>query len=154
MNKNIPDCTICLEELFNNKEHPDVIQITKCSHLFHKDCLNLWMKGKEQPKCPLCQGPVDETTVIRNKNNLKLIEERKKATKNARQAAIRTFAKRKAQIANNKSSYIDYMKAFLSGKNIKLTDKNLDNIWENAKKNGGRRKTIRHKKIRNYTYKH
>ena len=43
------ECAICLGLL----EHGDVVGDIPCGHLFHKDCLKVWIKRKT--RCPLCQ---------------------------------------------------------------------------------------------------
>ena len=60
-------CAICLERFVEN------VQITFliCHHIFHKDCIEQWIKAKldENPKCPIC--------------NIKLYGNRKKISKDA-----------------------------------------------------------------------
>ena len=42
------DCSICLDKL-NTK----TIKMLPCNHLFHKKCINEWLKNSIQ--CPLCK---------------------------------------------------------------------------------------------------
>lgn len=46
--QNFNICSICLEEMKYN----DICMIISCSHIFHKECLELWMRKKTI--CPLC----------------------------------------------------------------------------------------------------
>ncbi len=46
---NISNCSICLE----NYEKKDSITLTKCSHLFHKECLTKWYDKNKN--CPMCR---------------------------------------------------------------------------------------------------
>lgn len=45
-------CTICLDPL--DLEH-DVRQLSRCSHVFHRDCLDTWVDSG-QVTCPLCRS--------------------------------------------------------------------------------------------------
>ncbi len=45
------DCPIC----FNNMKHR-VVKYTICKHIFHKSCLNKWLKIKSS--CPSCRSHV------------------------------------------------------------------------------------------------
>lgn len=58
-NKEYPktDCSICLEEIsFKNKK--DIVELD-CNHLFHKNCLNPWIRNSlrfnNSVGCPLCR---------------------------------------------------------------------------------------------------
>lgn len=44
-------CAICLGEFSSGK-----IRKLKCSHIFHSECIESWIKEKiiEIPKCPMC----------------------------------------------------------------------------------------------------
>lgn len=42
------DCPICLDEI---KEEDK--KIIKCSHVYHKECINKWFERSHQ--CPLCR---------------------------------------------------------------------------------------------------
>ncbi|KAJ3043081.1 putative E3 ubiquitin-protein ligase dtx2 [Rhizophlyctis rosea] len=48
------ECAICLEAL----EAESVVQVEKCGHLFHKTCIDQWVKG--QNTCPYCKVIVHE----------------------------------------------------------------------------------------------
>ena len=39
-----------------------VIQLSKCDHQFHTDCINKWIKFVQI--CPMCRTPVDVKAVI------------------------------------------------------------------------------------------
>tara|TARA_B100002051_G_C16737065_1_gene641880 strand:+ start:1042 stop:1311 length:270 start_codon:yes stop_codon:yes gene_type:complete len=45
---NFDTCVICLE----NMKYNETLMIIQCSHIFHKECLQLWMNKKTI--CPLC----------------------------------------------------------------------------------------------------
>lgn len=46
-----PLCPICNENFTKNEE--DLIQLPRCSHLFHWNCIDIWLKKK--PNCPICR---------------------------------------------------------------------------------------------------
>ena len=46
-------CPICFE-LLKNEEN---IYITKCSHIYHKDCLSKWLK--KAFNCPTCRNEIE-----------------------------------------------------------------------------------------------
>ena len=56
------DCAICLEPVRDKKK------ILKCSHEFHLDCIDTWMKEKRE--CPVCRN----TTTIDEENHSNLEE--------------------------------------------------------------------------------
>jgi len=51
-------CAICLEELFNGSQSEHVM--TKCLHVFHKECIFQWLKRcfhrQSSLSCPLCRN--------------------------------------------------------------------------------------------------
>lgn len=51
-------CSICLEDVppmeISNQQK---IKHLDCAHLFHKACIEEWIKQK--PSCPLCRAPVE-----------------------------------------------------------------------------------------------
>ena len=50
-------CSICLEELFpEDIENSNQVIELKCSHMFHKDCIDPWIKTNKN--CPLCKNNV------------------------------------------------------------------------------------------------
>lgn len=52
-------CSICLENLFpdiENSENSNQVIELKCSHMFHKECLDPWIKTNKN--CPLCKNNV------------------------------------------------------------------------------------------------
>ncbi|XP_052210579.1 E3 ubiquitin-protein ligase At1g63170-like [Diospyros lotus] len=50
-------CCICLAKYANNDE----LRELPCSHFFHKDCVDKWLKINSM--CPLCKGDVGESAV-------------------------------------------------------------------------------------------
>ena len=42
-------CCICLD----NFENPTSIKVLECKHIFHRNCINLWLKNKTN--CPICR---------------------------------------------------------------------------------------------------
>ena len=46
--ENFFECAICLELMKTNEN----LILINCSHIFHKDCLELWSKKKKS--CPYC----------------------------------------------------------------------------------------------------
>ncbi len=47
-------CLICLEAFQNN----DYVGYLPCIHIFHKKCIDEWVKSKKT--CPLCMNRIDE----------------------------------------------------------------------------------------------
>ncbi|OEU14353.1 hypothetical protein FRACYDRAFT_165374, partial [Fragilariopsis cylindrus CCMP1102] len=47
-----PHCTICFTEL----EDGDRVGDIGCMHVFHADCLKMWIQKRNS--CPLCNIPV------------------------------------------------------------------------------------------------
>ena len=45
----LSECVICLE----NYKKEDKISILSCNHYYHTNCLNEWLKKKQE--CPLCR---------------------------------------------------------------------------------------------------
>lgn len=50
--KNEIQCSICIEDL--SKNHAKIIEMPKCLHKFHQDCLFEWLA--RQNSCPLCRS--------------------------------------------------------------------------------------------------
>ena len=51
----MPDfCVICLEDIDQN------VRFLRCSHSFHSDCINKWIKEKKE--CPICRVSIEEKT--------------------------------------------------------------------------------------------
>eukprot|EP00591_Stephanopyxis_turris_P007887 CAMPEP_0195527202 /NCGR_PEP_ID=MMETSP0794_2-20130614/28715_1 /TAXON_ID=515487 /ORGANISM="Stephanopyxis turris, Strain CCMP 815" /LENGTH=320 /DNA_ID=CAMNT_0040658065 /DNA_START=730 /DNA_END=1692 /DNA_ORIENTATION=+ len=44
-------CTVCLDVV----EEGDRVGVLKCDHIFHADCLKMWLRRRNV--CPLCQSP-------------------------------------------------------------------------------------------------
>ena len=64
-NKTEPlECSICLTEINieNYKNNKTDLVLLNCSHVYHKDCLNPWVKEKAQsfnsPDCPYCRDKI------------------------------------------------------------------------------------------------
>ena len=51
------NCSICLLKY----EDEDDIIVLKCTHIFHKECVNEWLKNNSN-KCPVCREVVSEGT--------------------------------------------------------------------------------------------
>lgn len=56
-------CSICCEDL---KEGEEFIKLMICSHLFHKNCLEIWLKRK--PLCPNCKRNIRNDIVMKIKS--------------------------------------------------------------------------------------
>ena len=52
MTDSTTNCIICLSDFING----DKIRYLKCSHFFHKDCIDNWLKL--QKKCPTCNQEI------------------------------------------------------------------------------------------------
>ena len=59
------NCIICLED-FKNK---DKAIILPCIHLFHKNCINNWLKAKN--KCPICKFKLTGSNIDFQSNNFR-----------------------------------------------------------------------------------
>jgi NACalpha-BTF3-like transcription factor len=53
-------CSICFESLEDDKIHT-----TKCSHSYHKECLEKWLNRNNT--CPICRTKIKEIDNIRNR---------------------------------------------------------------------------------------
>lgn len=49
---NAVTCAVCLNEFESSDE---IRQLTNCSHIFHKNCLDKWLEH-DQKTCPLCRS--------------------------------------------------------------------------------------------------
>ncbi|KAL6182489.1 hypothetical protein ACLB2K_043908 [Fragaria x ananassa] len=52
----VPLCSICMEGL--DQGSTDDITSLPCSHLYHGDCISLWLKRNRL--CPVCRKPIEE----------------------------------------------------------------------------------------------
>lgn len=52
--KKVVNCTICLDDI------EDESWFLPCTHVFHNDCINNWIK--EKPICPICKIPIYVST--------------------------------------------------------------------------------------------
>lgn len=51
-----PDCAICINKIESN----EYIRKLKCNHLFHKKCVDNWLKKNiENANCPMCRSKVN-----------------------------------------------------------------------------------------------
>ena len=60
------DCSICYLDMHSSP----AVQLP-CGHAFHRPCIQTWLDTSENPKCPLCRGPIvhcdicnDQRTVV------------------------------------------------------------------------------------------
>lgn len=62
-----PECPICLEDITNTK-----YTILKCNHIFHKHCVNSWLK--KQVTCPMCRTYLKDYYygIVYNNNKFKI----------------------------------------------------------------------------------
>jgi Ring finger domain len=58
-----PICAVCLDQF---KLGERIIQLAKCVHFFHRDCITPWFARSDT--CPMCRGKVtpDEPMVTDN----------------------------------------------------------------------------------------
>jgi len=51
-------CVICLAAYEEN----DIVRTLNCAHVFHKECIEQWIKAQinKLPKCPACKVPVTD----------------------------------------------------------------------------------------------
>lgn len=54
------DCSVCLCQFMEG----DMVRSLRCNHIFHKDCLDLWLRPPARVSCPLCRSPVGEAVVM------------------------------------------------------------------------------------------
>ena len=47
-------CPVCL----NTFQEKQTVRRLACNHLYHVDCIDQWMVGKEEPSCPKCRAPL------------------------------------------------------------------------------------------------
>lgn len=65
------ECSICLTEINieNYKNNKTDLVFLNCSHVYHKDCLNPWVKEKAQsfnhPDCPYCRNEIIDMNTIK-----------------------------------------------------------------------------------------
>lgn len=46
------ECSICLYDYKNNH---NILQLNKCKHIFHKECISTWIITNHRNTCPLCR---------------------------------------------------------------------------------------------------
>ncbi|KAL7069610.1 hypothetical protein ACQ4LE_010942 [Meloidogyne hapla] len=67
-NENKLECSICLLEFGIG----DIVQMTKCNHLFHNDCIQPWFY--ENSTCPICRKDLNKIKEeIDEKENMEMI---------------------------------------------------------------------------------
>jgi len=61
------NCAICIDELSNNSDQNSTLP---CGHVFHKVCINEWLKKKEE--CPVCRKSTkrEEDTSEKSETNV------------------------------------------------------------------------------------
>jgi hypothetical protein len=52
---NVTDCAVCLSRI---DEGVDQICKLRCSHIFHKSCIDKWVEYGRQAACPLCRSSI------------------------------------------------------------------------------------------------
>lgn len=53
------DCSVCLSEF----EEDEILRVLpKCSHAFHIDCIDTWLRSHKN--CPLCRAPIVRESII------------------------------------------------------------------------------------------
>lgn len=57
---NLADCSVCLCQFLEG----DMVRRLRCNHIFHKDCLDSWLRPPARVSCPLCRSPVVEAVVM------------------------------------------------------------------------------------------
>lgn len=53
-------CPVCVEDF---QENELIIRLPKCRHLYHIQCIEMWLVGKKSDFCPLCKEVVLEQKV-------------------------------------------------------------------------------------------
>lgn len=46
------ECSVCFDKLGNDEK---LVSVTKCGHLFHKDCVETWIDRSTTATCPQCR---------------------------------------------------------------------------------------------------
>ncbi|KAG8377352.1 hypothetical protein BUALT_Bualt08G0024200 [Buddleja alternifolia] len=54
LNQDLWPCTICLSEIPDGEEGREL----KCKHIFHRKCLDQWLRHDGAATCPLCRRVV------------------------------------------------------------------------------------------------
>jgi hypothetical protein len=55
---NLSECVICMETFTKGE---NVRQIPSCRHIFHPDCIMMWLKAQQSyeiQKCPVCNAEI------------------------------------------------------------------------------------------------
>lgn len=60
--KNEIQCSICIEDL--SKNHANVIEMPKCLHRFHQDCLRVTWSPKLMSLVPECSVPLGSRNIV------------------------------------------------------------------------------------------
>jgi hypothetical protein len=51
-------CSICYDVPCNDEYCFNAIYKTTCGHIFHRYCLETWLKNDKNNSCPMCRGPI------------------------------------------------------------------------------------------------
>ena len=43
-------CAVCLSEIEEDEE----VRVLSCRHMYHRECIDVWLRKNHQPLCPLC----------------------------------------------------------------------------------------------------
>jgi hypothetical protein len=140
------ECMICIEKLFNNIDHPDVVQL-HCQHMFHRGCLNNWKSVKAE--CPICKRSIGEgnAVLVAHQNNASHIERAAVPEK------LATYLRSKAAESDAMNDFVELTSASSIIQKYKLTKAELEHIWRDAHKKNGGRKTRRRSTRRRRTVK-
>jgi hypothetical protein len=63
-------CCICLDQSYS--EHEGLYNskfVTKCSHIYHRGCIDIWFKASLQNTCPICRTICDTPQCVETRNN-------------------------------------------------------------------------------------
>jgi hypothetical protein len=58
LNKLEKVCSICYDVPCTDDNCFNTIYKTTCGHIFHRYCLEIWLKNYKNSSCPICRGPI------------------------------------------------------------------------------------------------
>jgi hypothetical protein len=67
MEDNATSCPICLED-YNIGESVSVVR--KCSHIFHTECLDMWISQSKHTSCPYCRQGIEKRCCLAGSSNV------------------------------------------------------------------------------------